>query len=394
MTQEKILHICIITPGYASSLRPVYTFVEQLVTEFAFLGIKCSVIAPFSITKKFIRGIPFECKHEIRRTIYGNEIEIFRPRFISFSKFRLFGIRLSGYWHRYAINKTLLRFKTKPDVLYSHFWISGIECYQYAYENNIPLFVSTGESIIPNINYGREFHLSEFREYVSGVICVSEKNKTESIKKGFTNLEKCIVLPNGVDLLKFRKKDKRESRKALGFSDGDFIVAFIGHFSIRKGSSRVASAINSLNDKEIKSFFIGNGPLLPACEGILFRGQIKHDKIPDYLNCADVFVLPSLHEGCSNAIIEAMACGLPIIASDLPFNKDILNCENSILIEPNDIESIAKAIKILKDNSLQREILSRGALKTAEGLSIRRRAESIINFIRVRLDSKTDEVFS
>ena len=112
---------------------------------------------------------------------------------------------------------------------------------------------------------------------------------------------------------------------------------------------------------------------------------LQHNQIPDYLNMADIFVLPTLNEGCCNAIIEAMACGLPVISSNLPFNKDILDESNSILINPQNIEDIAKAIKLLKDNPLKRKELSKGALLAAEDLNIDRRAEKIISFINSRL---------
>jgi teichuronic acid biosynthesis glycosyltransferase TuaC len=377
----KKLHICIITPDYPGKNRPMYTFVEQLVIEFADLGANCTVVAPLNVTRSIFGWIPFDCKYELKTTKKGNEIEVYRPRYISFSNFALMNIELTSYFHKCAVNKALKKLKRQPDILYSHFWISGAECYEYAISNNIPLFVATGESVIYRIKIGQKFKLSEFCDYVSGVICVSRKNKIESIEKGLTIAEKCIVIPNGVNLKKFNNREKSESRRALGYSDSDFIVAFVGRFTEHKGSMRLSSAINRLDDKGIKSIFIGSGPLEPDCNGILFKGMVNHDQVPDYLNCADVFALPTLREGCSNAIVEAMACGLPVISSDLKFNEDILNNENAILIDPNNISAIANAIKEIKDNPQLRASLSAGALKTSESLSVRNRAEKIIKFI-------------
>ncbi len=373
-------YICVITVDYPSNNRPVFTFLEQLVSEFSDLGIICSVIAPFSITKNLIRRIGSDPEYEEKRTISGNVIKIYRPRFISFSKFKLFD-RLAGFLSKRAVNKVLMKMQRKPDVLYCHFWINAVRCYDYALKNNIPVFVATGESTIPDIKDGRKLNVSEFRNYVSGVICVSRKNKLESIAKGLTVEEKCVLLPNGVDLSKFQKRDKQKSCKNLRYSGTDFTVIFVGHFLERKGPLRVASAIKSLNDNTVKSIFIGSGPQVPDCEGILFRGSVSHDKVADYLNCADVFVLPTLNEGCCNAIIEAMACGLPIISSDLPFNTEILNDENSILVDPNDIKAIADAIRELRDDPQKRNRLSEGALETAKALSVKKRAEKIIEFI-------------
>jgi glycosyltransferase involved in cell wall biosynthesis len=93
-------------------------------------------------------------------------------------------------------------------------------------------------------------------------------------------------------------------------------------------------------------------------------------------------VLPTLNEGCCNAIVEALACGLPIVSSDRPFNYDILNKTNSILVDPMNINEIADAIRMLKENSMLRARLSEGALNTAKDLTINRRATKIMDFIK------------
>ena len=116
----------------------------------------------------------------------------------------------------------------------------------------------------------------------------------------------------------------------------------------------------------------------------MFCQAIKHEKIPAFLNACDIFVLPTLSEGCCNATIEAMACGLPIVSSDLPFNYDVLNETNSVLIDPTSVDEIRDAIKQIKNDSDLRQRLSRGALETAEKLTIEARANRIIKFIEER----------
>ena len=103
--------------------------------------------------------------------------------------------------------------------------------------------------------------------------------------------------------------------------------------------------------------------------------------MPVYLNAADVFVLPTLHEGCCNAIIEAMACGLPIISSDRAFNYDILDEKNSILIDPLSINDISTSIKTLMKDSDLRKSMSDASLVKAKSLSIRNRAIRILQFM-------------
>jgi glycosyltransferase involved in cell wall biosynthesis len=114
----------------------------------------------------------------------------------------------------------------------------------------------------------------------------------------------------------------------------------------------------------------------------LFKGALPHEDIPTYLNAADVFVLPTLAEGCSNAIVEAMACGLPIISSNLPFNWDLLNAENAILVDPMSVEQIATGIEKLLNHPALQQQMSLSALATVKDLTIEKRVRSILQFFQ------------
>jgi glycosyltransferase involved in cell wall biosynthesis len=139
--------------------------------------------------------------------------------------------------------------------------------------------------------------------------------------------------------------------------------------------------LDSLQDDNIYSVFIGDGPLKPTCRNILHCGPLQHDEIPRYLSAADLFVLPTKAEGCCNAIVEAMACGLPIISSNLPFNADILDEDRAIMIDPTDVDAIARAIRQMKENTPVRQEKAHAALQTARSLSIDRRAQNILAFM-------------
>lgn len=371
---KKNRRICFITEGYPEEGRPIYTFVRNIVDALADNGNECTVIAPFSINGYKT----FRKQKEIYTTSKGNIVKVYRPNILTFSNWDFMGFKPSVYMFEKAVNRVLKKLEQKPDVIYGHFWRNAITAYRYAHKNNIPLFVATGESII-NLN-DLSGNINDFVKYVSGVICVSTKNKEESIEKGLTVPEKCRVIPNAINPSVFKKMDKFECRRKLGFDAEKFISITVGAFIDRKGTARVSSAIDKISD-DVYSVFIGNGPDVPNCRNILFCGRINNKDLPLYLNAADVFVLPTLHEGCCNAIIEAMACGLPVISSDLSFNWDILDKTNSILIDPNDVDGIANAIKLLKDNTQMRDSLSKGALKTAAEHTLSNRAIKIETFI-------------
>ena len=193
------------------------------------------------------------------------------------------------------------------------------------------------------------------------------------------------MFPNGANLQLFKPLDKKTCRKQIGLKDDDFLLITVGEFSERKGQNRIIKAVDSLSNPRMKTCFIGSGDSIVERDFIFYKGRVKHDDLPVYLNAADVFVLPTLREGCCNAIVEALACGLPVISSDRSFNYDILDETNSIMIDPEDANQIAVAIKLLKEDKNKRDVLAKGALDKAMSLSIDQRAANILSFIEEKM---------
>lgn len=356
-----------------------FVFVKNLVDEMTRQGHECMVLTPFSVTRHKT------LHHGKEEYMVGGagKVTVTRPNYLSTSSLTIGKVYVSNLLHKLAVRRGLRSMDFDPDVVYCHFWKQGIEAYPYARKHKKPLFVATGECEIFEDN--RDGHLQDFCDYVKGVVCVSKKNKDESIKLNLTTAEKCCVVPNSIDNTLFKKLGKEECRKQLGLPFDKFIVVFVGWFENRKGSLRVSNAISSIPEKDVYSLFIGEGSENPNCENILYKGKVPHDKLPMYLNAADVFVLPTLQEGCCNAVIEAMACGLPIISSNLPFNWDVLNSNNSIMVNPNSVSEIKDAIVKLKEDKQLRESMGKSSLKTAQGLTISRRAQIIVDFMERKI---------
>lgn len=373
------MNICFISYDYPDEKRSVFPFVKQLVDEIARQGHTCQVVAPYSITnnRRF---------HKFKETqiIGKGSITIYRPNYVSLSNLKLFGKDMTYMMQCHAISYALHHLDIKPDVIYGHFWQYGYAGYRYARHNDIPLFVASGESYIPVKS--ADYDKTDFLDYLSGVICVSTKNQDESVNNGLTTIKKCKIIPNGIDNEKFHVMDKQSCRKQIGINTNDFVVAFVGAFNERKGVLRVSDALKKIADESIKAIFIGGGEQNPDYEYIIFKGKLPHEDIAMYLNAADVFVLPTQAEGCCNAIIEAMACGLPIISSNLPFNWDVLNADNSIMINHNDVNEIAMTIKLVREDINKRKEMSLASIKTAERLTIEKRADAIIRFVSERMN--------
>lgn len=167
------------------------------------------------------------------------------------------------------------------------------------------------------------------------------------------------------------------------------LVITDGAFISRKGLDGVAKAIIKLNDSQIKVIFIGKkydgNPYGFDCPGIIHKGPLNHNLQPEYLNCSDIFVLPTQNEGCCNAIVEALAIVILVISSEGAFNDDILNENNSIRINPNDVDAIAEVIKILKETPELRKIISNYSQSRHDDYYIEGRARKILHFINRRI---------
>lgn len=377
--EKSIKHICFVAEGYPTKNEPVYTFVKQLISSIADMGIKCTVIVPQSISTSILKGKEERPTFWVDKSKKGAEIEVHQPKYISLSSLKIFNSSVSKYFWNKAVNKAFNIIKERPDVLYGHFWHSAIELSRISKDFNIPLFIASGESKIKVRELFNKPTIDNFLTEVNGVICVSSKNFIESFELGLSDKENMMVIPNAIDDELFFKEEKTIVRDKLGIQEHDFVVAFTGSFTHRKGVLRLSEAVNKLEN--VKAIYIGAGDQEPTGDNILFSGKVHHDQIVHYLNAADIFVLPTLAEGCSNAIIEAMACGLPIVSSNLKFNDDILNCTNSIRVDSYNVNEISNAIIALKENPERLEMMSKSSLEIANSLNIKVRAKRIIEYM-------------
>ena len=378
------MNLCVISSSYPNEDGVGNTFVEQLVNAMTRQGHHCVVISPLNTFGNDMAS-KYE-EHEIKEIGPNQMVEVFRPRIWN-RNIPFISISTNRYYAQRAIEKTIRKYKLEFDVMYCHFFASGVLAWHYAYNNSIPLFVATGESKVKPFSQKPcfAFSLKKFREYTSGVVCVSSKNLDECVELGYAEKEKCKVFPNGANLQLFKPLNKKKCRQQIGLKEEDFLLITVGEFSDRKGQNRIIKAVDSLSDSTIKTCFIGSGEPIVDRDYVFFKGKVKHDELPVYLNAADVFVLPTLREGCCNAIVEALACGLPAVSSDRKFNYDILDETNSIMVDPEDINQIATAIKLLLEDNNKRGLLANGAKKKAGMLSIDQRAFNIIGFIKERM---------
>ena len=377
--------ICFILDWYPTPTNNGCIFAKHLIYAIADQGFDCVVIAPRIMNAHF-ENVPYE---RIEKTEKGNTIRIFTPNYLHLSS-RKQTIKLSMNNHFKAVMKTINKENLHPDVVYGHFiYQCGLTAARVGKELGIPSYCASGESnrlMKGSQPYSTGLTYCEWRSILntlSGIISVSSYNKALLLENRYFDSRIPIeVFPNGYDNKKFYKIDQNIARKRLNLPQNVFIIVFSGRFIESKGINELCAALNQFND--VYSIFIGSGAITPNCNNIVFCGSVPNDEVVFYLNAADVFVLPTKSEGCCNAIVEAIACGTPVISSDLSFNDEILNNENSIRIDVNNVDQLVTSIERIKDAYILREKLSKGALESAKALSINERAKNILNYMRLK----------
>lgn len=391
------MHLCLLADGFPSKHSASFVFVEQLVNALVDLGVKVDVIAPQSITKNIIRKQPFLPFCEERKTPSGNSYSLHRPKFISAGNLKLLDPTVK-FLRNKAISKAISRIGyANIDAFYGHFWHNAYALKHKAKKYSKPLFVACGEGdnaledLVASLTQNQ---LNDFRNTVTGVISVSSENKRKCINLGLAEEKDIIVYPNCVDQNIFHPLEKEKCRVNLGIKKSDFVIIFVGSFIYRKGSGRISQALCEIGDDNIKAIFVGK-PMggdvdNPNYPNIFFKGSIDHDKLPEFLCAADVFVLPTLKEGCCNAIVEALSCGVPVISSEGAFNDDILDEKVSIRINPLSVEEIKQAILDLKNDPVRISKMGQQAIVKSRDWSIINRAKGLSNFIMQKSGFKND----
>jgi len=185
-----------------------------------------------------------------------------------------------------------------------------------------------------------------------------------------------FVIPNGIDFSRFSGLSREKARGELHINPDTRIILFVGGaLRPEKGLRYLIEAMGIVSKKFPRSRLLLIGYKGKECEletqtlqGLVkeldlgklvsFIGTVPHEKIPQYMVASDVFVLASLSEGFPNVLLEAMAAGLPIVATNVMGLPEIIkDGENGFLVEPKDPEGIAeKVLQLLGDDGLRQRV--------------------------------------
>lgn len=200
------------------------------------------------------------------------------------------------------------------------------------------------------------------RKWVDMYISLSVMMEKEMTDAGF-DPSKVVCMENGVDTADIRPPaDKKQAKESIGIKDNQILVLFTGRLTKQKAQEVLFHAFQKAlqASPNLHLMLVGDGEDrkkleilaedLKIASRITFVGRVED--VRPYLCAADIFVLPSLAEGLSNSLLEAMSMGLPCIASRVSGSVEVLGegDERGLLIDPGDIEQLAEAIVRLASN--------------------------------------------
>ena len=259
----------------------------------------------------------------------------------------------------------------------------------------------------PYVVYGRGsdiYFLSSFNRLIYR-IAVSRASmviaQTEDMKRSLCKLysKDIVVIPNGVEVSKFAECPREGSRRQLRIGETERVLLFAGRLEPIKGVKYLIEAMSLIcQEDKVRLLIVGEGgerqmletlaARLKLTECISFQGQVFHNIIPQYMAAADIFILPSLSEGFPVTSLEAMASGLPIIATKVRGMPEIIaEGENGFLVPPRNPEKLAEKILLLLNNSELREKIARNNREKARKYSwenVAKKLEEVYTNIKIK----------
>lgn len=202
------------------------------------------------------------------------------------------------------------------------------------------------------------------------------------------------AVQNGVNTERFKPAtlvEKEEARNSLGLNAGQVMILILGSVRARKNIQMIVDSLHEIRDNRLNAFFVGGGPQLDEMreqtkndDNIHFVGQVKDPSI--YLRASDVMLSASLAEGLPNSILEALACGLPVVLSDIEPHKELIwGTGVGALFSRDSKEELIDALK--KTMEWDKEKVSRQSRQLAlERFSIWKLAENYENVYKKTLN--------
>jgi glycosyltransferase involved in cell wall biosynthesis len=293
-------------------------------------------------------------------------VQVYYPRFFSIP-----GLLKScdGFFMAVGALPTLLKLKKKFTIIDAHFaYPDGYAATLLGKWLNKPVTITLRGTEVPLAKIPRRKEkLLTALVYATQVFSVSDSLKQFVVSLG-ANGDKIQVIGNGIDVIKFQPIAKSTARAALSISEGAMVLVSVGALVDRKGFHRVIDLLPELVSHYPNLIYLivgGDSPegniriklerqveVLNLKKHVRFLGAYSSDQLKVPLSAANLFVLATANEGWANVFLEAMACGLPVITTDVGGNKEVIvNSELGTVVPFADSQRLLTAISNGLDKS-------------------------------------------
>ncbi|MCW1297970.1 MAG: glycosyltransferase [Candidatus Parvarchaeota archaeon] len=211
----------------------------------------------------------------------------------------------------------------------------------------------------PSWSYLKTFYMEFDR-----IIAPTEEIKKLLIKNGFKRIE---VLPSGIDVSRFRSYKIKNIREKMNIPKNAFVFLYFGRVSFEKRMEILLNAFKKIEEENIYLLIAGTGPDLNRCKklskrleikNIRFAGFVRDEDVASFYHSCDAFVSASDTETQGLVFIEAMACGLPVIGSNIGGSKEMVkDGKNGFLFNAGDAEDLAKKMRMIMDEKTRRKLI-------------------------------------
>lgn len=258
--------------------------------------------------------------------------------------------RFYGWPHRGLAKRIRAELPFQPDLVHAHFaYPYGAAAVDLANRLGVPSIITLHGSDV-NINATRS--RLEGRRFRRAVLCASEVVAVSGALAEMTEAltgRRPYVMPIGVDLSRFRATlSKHEARIRLGLPIETPIILFVGNLLPAKGVLEVLEALEAPGLERVLGLFVGSGPLarqIKTRPRTLLQPSVQNDRIPEYMAAADLLVLPSYSEGLPTVLVEAGACGIPVVATPVGGIPELLTEDRGVLVPRGDVAALAEAVR-------------------------------------------------
>ncbi|KGJ95956.1 glycosyltransferase [Thalassotalea sp. ND16A] len=329
---------------------------------------------PWSPLDSLIRLIKPKYRNYPREQETQNNISVHFPTFFAIP---LLGRRFDGFFMAKAVKKYLQ--KNNLTQTFSH--IDAHFSYPDGYAgaklkqtlNKTLTITMRGTEAPHSLHHKKRAAMLFAWKSADKVICVSNSLRNLAINLG-ANANKFLVVGNGVDDEKFHYSIDKDIRSELKITKDAKVFITVGGLVKRKGFDKVLSAMPKVMNKHSNMHYLivggetseGNNKTelenlagnLGVADNVHFLGKLAPEELKFYLSAADIFVLMSSNEGWANVILEAMACEIPVLASDVGGNAEVVSAsEFGNIIGINDDDGLPTTMCEMLEKDWSREKL-------------------------------------